>query len=95
MIYYFFITALFGACRDYSKFKKLSLYKFLRSPIVTIIFFLILKNFNIKFCNIILFSIILERWFFLLIKTYISILNDDYNNKKYKYKIKYNIKIDK
>ena len=27
-------------------------------------------------------------------KNYYSILNDDYNKKKYKYRIKYNIKID-
>jgi len=88
MIYIFFITSILGALRDYSKYKTFSIYKFIRSPIITQIIYCSIpyNNYNK------LLSIIFERWLFLILKTIQSIYNNDYYEKKEKYKIKYNIK---
>tara|TARA_B110000208_G_C11629130_1_gene380172 strand:- start:629 stop:910 length:282 start_codon:yes stop_codon:yes gene_type:complete len=90
-MYLFFITSILGALRDYSKTKKLCFYKFIRSPIIIYIFYLIINKLIINNkINKILLAIIFERWFFLILKTIISFKNNDYINKKKKYSIKYN-----
>ena len=91
-MYIFFITSIHGASRDYSKFKKLNFCKFIRSPIITYIFYLLLNKLIItNKINKILLAIILERWYFLIVKTIISIKNNDYEKKKNKYKLKYDL----
>ena len=85
----FFITSILGLIRDFIKYKNISFKKFIRTPILTIIFYYILSFTNIS--NPIFLAIILERWFFLILKSFISCFNNDYLNKKEKYKIKYNL----
>lgn len=83
----FFITSILGFLRDYSKYKQFNFYKFIRSPLLTFIIYYIFYN-NINIIHV----LILERWIMLIYKTIISINNNDYQTKKEKYKIKYNIK---
>lgn len=88
----FFITPILGAIRNYSKYKQFKLTLFIRTPITYFLIYNLLKIYYQK--NIILYTLILERWYFLIYKTLISIFNDDYNIKKNKYIKKYNLKYD-
>lgn len=88
----FFITPILGAIRNYSKYKQFKLTLFIRTPITYFLIYNLLKIYYQK--NIILYILILERWYFLIYKTLISIFNDDYNIKKKKYIKKYNLKYD-
>ena len=88
----FFITPILGAIRNYSKYKKFKLTLFIRTPITYFLIYNLLKIYYQK--NMILYTLILERWYFLIYKTLISIFNDDYNIKKNKYIKKYNLKYD-
>jgi hypothetical protein len=84
------VTPLLGALRNYVKYKQFKLMIFIKTPIT---YFIIHKLLEIIKCrNIILYTLILERWYFLLYKTVVSLINDDYNIKKQKYIIKYNLK---
>ena len=86
----YMITPLLGALRNYVKYKQFKLMIFIKTPIT---YFIIHKLLEIIKCrNIILYTLILERWYFLLYKTVVSLINDDYNIKKHKYIIKYNLK---
>ena len=89
MILYLF-TPILGALKNYVKYKQFKIEIFIRTPIT---YFLIHKILQlIKYENIILYTLILERWYFLFYKTLLSYINDDYNVKKQKYIIKYNLK---
>jgi hypothetical protein len=82
------VTPLLGALRNYVKYKQFKPYIFIKTPIS---YFIIHKLLNLIRCNnIILYTLILERWFFLFYKTCLSIKNDDYNVKRDKYIKKYN-----
>lgn len=93
MIYYkmilYTLTPLLGALRNYVKYKQFRLHIFIKTPITYFIIHKFLKF--IKLQNIILYTLILERWFFLFYKTFLSIKNDDYNTKRNKYIKKYNL----
>lgn len=88
----FFITPILGAIRNYSKYKQFKLTLFIRTPITYFLIYNLLKIYYQK--NMILYTLILERWYFLIYKTLISVFNDDYNIKKNKYIKKYNLKYD-
>jgi len=85
----FFVTSLLGLIRDYTKYKNICYFKFIRSPLITCLIYNILNILKIN--NSILLSIIFERWFFLVYKSLLSFYNNDYIKKKYKYKYKYNL----
>tara|TARA_B100002051_G_C16729613_1_gene637446 strand:- start:2000 stop:2290 length:291 start_codon:yes stop_codon:yes gene_type:complete len=90
MLILFIITPTLGFLRNYIKYKQCKLSLFLRTPII---YFLIMYFQLLLGCrNIIYKTLIYERWFFFIFKTYKSIINDDYHKKKEKYKIKYNLK---
>jgi hypothetical protein len=84
------LTPLLGALRNYVKYKQFRTVIFIKTPITYFIIHKLLKM--MKLNNIILYTLIFERWYFLLYKTFLSILNDDYNTKKEKYIKKYNLK---
>ena len=87
----FFITSILGLLRNYVKYKKLNIYLFIRSPLLTLFIFYIISKFY-SFNYSILLSLILERWIMLILKSIISLYRNDYIRKKDKYKQKYNIK---
>ena len=86
MFYLYLVTPFLGCIRNFVKYKQLKLLLFIRTPLT---YYLI----NIFFqCNTIWQTLMYERWFFFLYKTYISLYNDDYNQKKDKYIKKYGLK---
>jgi hypothetical protein len=86
MFYLYLVTPLLGCIRNFVKYKQLKLLLFIRTPLT---YYLI----NLLFqCNTIWQTLMYERWFFFLYKTYISLYNDDYNQKKDKYIKKYGLK---
>ena len=84
----FLITAILGFIKNYVKYKKVSFCLFIRTPLICLCLYLIIKD---KIYNPILSSIILERWVMLLYKSIKSFIDDDYHKKKGKYKKKYNL----
>lgn len=87
MIAYFWITPCLGCIRNYVKYKQLSFQTFLRTPLTYMLFYIFYFMTNQR-C-IVWKTLISERWFFFIYKTWKSIRNDDYNTKKEKYKKKY------
>ena len=59
---------------------------FIRTPFTYFLINLIFKQDSIYQ------TLIYERWFFFIYKTFLSIYHNDYITKKEKYKIKYNLK---
>ena len=84
----FFIIPALGLLKNYVKYKKINLFLFLRSPIITYFFYYMIQSYN----NPILVSILLERYFMFLYKISYSIINNTYQKKKDKYMKKYNLK---
>ena len=81
------ITPVLGALRCYSKRKTFDIELFLRTPLLYYLYFNFLKCIDIK--NKLLWTLIIERWHMLIYKTIVSFVNNDYENKKKKYLIKY------
>jgi hypothetical protein len=93
-IFYTFITAILGLIRDYCKHKNIYITKFIRTPILCFIIHSSIKyvyHINNYYYNnnYIIYAIMYERWLMLILKSGISIYNNDYVNKRSKYIIKY------
>lgn len=88
MIELFFMTAILGFVKNFVKYKRVSFMLFVRTPLICLLIYLLIKD---KIADPILWSIILERWILLICKSIKSFIEDDYNKKKEKYKIKYNL----
>ena len=89
MIALYLVTPTLGCVRNYIKYKRISLSLFLRTPLTYFILHYLYCLFGFR--GIIWKTLISERWFFFLYKSILSIRNDDYNQKREKYKKKYNI----
>ena len=85
MFYLLFATPLFGYLKNYVKYKKFNFYIFIRTPIIYLLLKYILKTNNIWKI------LIYERWYFLLYKSFLSLIRNDYIIKKKKYIKKYNL----
>ena len=85
----YLVTPNLGLLRNYIKYKSLSVTTYLRTPLLYLIihFWLLLVGHR----NVIYKTIIFERWYWFLYKSLKSYIKDDYNVKKEKYKIKYNL----
>jgi len=81
----YFITPFLGLLRNYIKYKKIQGGLFIRTPLLYLFINLLFQNNNVYQ------TLIYERWFFFIYKSLLSIYNNDYNVKKEKYKIKYNM----
>ena len=93
---FFCVTPVLGVIRDYSKHKYISLSapnKFIRTPVLYLIIYLLLYLFNhitenynhINIINILIY----ERWSMLIYKTGLSIYNNHIQKQnKYKYRYK-------
>ena len=85
-------TAILGCCRNYVKYKILSPLNFVRTPIVCLIFYLFLSKYlSYDDITAVFIACTFERWFFLFVKGVMSLVKNDYLEKKEKYKIKYNL----
>ena len=85
MFYLLFATPLFGYLKNYFKYKNFNFYIFIRTPLIYI-----LLNYIFKINNI-WKLLIYERWYFFIYKTFLSLIRNDYINKKNKYIKKYNL----
>lgn len=86
MIILYLITPILGSFRNYIKYKKLKFLLFIRTPVT---YFMI----NLLFqCNNVWKTLIYERWFFFIYKSFLSLYNNDYIKKKEKYIKKYGLK---
>ena len=84
------VTPLLGFIKNYSKYKQINGLIFIRTPLVYFLLHNILLYLNYN--NIILLTIIYERWFFFIYKIIYSLLNDTYHKKRIKYAKKYGMK---
>lgn len=83
------ITPVLGALRNYTKRKNFKILLFMRTPIICMLIYFLFSLIGTDVINNVLATLILERWVLLLYKTYVSIVNNDYKNKKTKYMKKY------
>ena len=88
MLFLYLITPFLGTFRNYVKYKQIKFLMFIRTPITYFLINLIFQKNNV------FQTLIYERWFFFIYKTFLSIYKNDYLVKKEKYKIKYNLKYD-
>ena len=86
MIYLFCITPFLGCLRNYIKYKQLNFLLFLRTPMTYFFINLIFPSNNVYK------TLMYERWFFFLYKSFLSFYNNDYYRKKDKYIKKYGLK---
>lgn len=80
VLLYFLITPSLGSLKNIIKYKQFDSKLFLRTPIITFIIYNIMYLFEMN--NIILLSIIFERWLMFIYKIIMAYINDDYNKKK-------------
>jgi len=85
----YLVTPTLGLLRNYIKYKRCNFKTYMRTPFVYICFhcFFCLHGYS----NIILKTLICERWFWFIDKSAVSLLNNDYMKNKDKYKIKYGL----
>ena len=84
------VIPILGLLKNYVKYKKISFFLFLRTPIIcyTIKYiYFIVKQKNLSDLQL----IFLERCFMFLYKIIYSLITNSYIKKKEKYKIKYNL----
>jgi len=93
----YIITPLSGYLKNYIKYKRVNVLTFSRTPIVYTLIdrFLCYYKFSNTLHNIVVWTIILERWFFFYFKMIRSYINDDYRVRRLKYEKKYSIIYDK
>jgi hypothetical protein len=89
ILLYFLITPTLGSIKNLIKYKQFDFKLFLRTPIITLIIYNILNLHKVS--NVVLLSTIFERWLMFFYKIIMAYINNDYNKKKEKYKIKYNL----
>ena len=85
----YLLTPSLGFVRNYIKYKQCNCNKFMRTPFIYILFHNLFYLFNQK--NIILKTLICERWYFFIEKSIISWNNNDYMKNKDKYIKKYGL----
>ncbi len=81
-----FVIPFLGLIKNYVKYKKISLYLFLRTPILCYFIQLLIQSNNIY--KILLY----ERWFMFIYKIVKSLYNNDYQVRKVKYIKKYKLR---
>ena len=86
------ITPISGYLKIYLKYKRVNVPTFSRTPLVYIMIDRILSYCKLK--NVVLWTIILERWFFFYYKMIRAYLLDYYHQREQKYKVKYSLKYD-
>ena len=88
----YLITPTLGLTRNYIKYKRCNLKTFLRTPFIYLLFHII---FRLNRCsNIILKTLIVERWYFFIDKSIQSWWKNDYIKNKDKYIKKYGLTYD-
>ena len=89
LVVLYLLTPILGFLRNYIKYKQCNIRTFMRTPIAYAffhhLFFLLGQE------NIILKTLICERWYFFIDKSITSLWRNDYMKNKEKYKKKYGL----
>ena len=85
----YLITPLLGSLKNYVKYKRFSLYLFIRSPLLCYLLQVFVQTNNYWMI------LILERWFMFLFKILRSFWRNDYQRNRNKYILKYNLEYNK
>jgi len=85
----YLITPLLGSLKNYVKYKRFSLYLFIRSPLLCYLLQVFVQTNNYWMI------LILERWFMFLFKILRSFWRNDYQMNRNKYILKYNLEYNK
>jgi len=83
------VTPVSGFLKNYVKYKRVNLGIFARTPIIYVILDRVLSYYRIK--NIVLWTLILERWIFFYLKIFRSYYGNQYWVRRDKYEKKYNL----
>jgi hypothetical protein len=83
------VTPISGFIKNYVKYKRVNVAIFARTPLTYLVIDRILSYYRMK--NIVLWTIIFERWFFFYLKIIQSYFGDCYRVKQKKYEKKYNL----
>jgi len=83
------ITPIAGFLKNYVKYKRGDLAVFSRTPLVYLCIDRLLTHFKVK--DIILWTLIMERWFFFVAKIFLSSWRGTYTLRKQKYIQKYGL----
>jgi hypothetical protein len=83
------ITPLSGLLKNYVKYKRINLSIFARTPLTYMIIDRILSYYRMR--EIVLWTLILERWFFFHYKILRSYFCGHYLQRRKKYEKKYNL----
>ena len=89
MYYLYVITPLLGLLKNYSKYKKIDIWLFCRTPILY--FLLEWYLYQFRWINIQFIVIVFERWIMFLFKIIRSFIRKDYYINKDKYIKKYKL----
>ena len=90
IILLYLVTPTLGFMRNYIKYKRCDFKMFMRTPIVYFWFHILICLCGSN--NIVLQTIIAERWYFFIEKSIRSYINNDYMKNKDKYIKKYGLK---
>jgi len=85
----YFVTPISGYLKNYIKYKQVNVVTFSRTPLVYITIDRFLSYCKLQ--NIVLWTIILERWFFFYFKMIRAYIQDHYHKRKQKYKQKHGL----
>jgi len=88
----YLITPILGFLRNYIKYKQCNVKKFIRTPIAYLFFHFVFSLLGYR--NIVWRTLIFERWYFFIDKSFMSWWKNDYIINKEKYKIKYGLQYD-
>lgn len=87
---FYTVTPTLGFLRNYIKYKQCNIKTFIRTPIVY--FFLHSLFCLMGYRNVVWRTLIVERWYFFVEKSLISMWNNDYVKNKDKYIKKYGLR---
>lgn len=83
------VTPLLGFTKNYVKYKRVNVALFARTPLLYFLIDSIMRYYRMN--NIILWTLILERWFFFYYKITHAYLYDHYRARREKYIQKYGL----
>lgn len=83
------VTPILGFAKNYVKYKRINLLVFARTPCLYLVIDTLLRYYRVN--NIVMWTLILERWFFFYYKIMLAYAYDYYHERKQKYIQKYNL----
>ncbi len=83
------VTPLLGFMKNYVKYKRVNALLFMRTPFLYLLIDTLMRRYRVN--HILLWTLIVERWFLFGYKISVAYLYDHYHRRKNKYTRKYNL----